>query len=82
VNKEPHLEYDLSDAMSGCTWEYPYIDYDSTHASAPCGETPEVMLVFWDGWEWLAYEFCRPHGNLALIDERQAASAYYQGGER
>ena len=77
MKKEPYLEYTDVDPRLTCNWEHSYTDYDGTHAYAPCGEPSEVRLVFWDGWEWLGYEFCRPHGNLALIDERKAALAYY-----
>lgn len=82
MNKHPHLEYSDVNVAAGCTWEHPYTDYDGTHASAPCTNVPEVLLVFWDGWEWLAYEFCRPHGNLALIDERRSAMDYENGRRR
>lgn len=73
----PHLEFFDLDTLQNCVWSTPYKDYDGTWAEAPCTKPAEVMLVCNDAEWWpeenevMGHPFCRPHGNLALIEERQ-----------
>lgn len=81
-----HLEKMVEGETGGptsCNWTDAFTDYDGTLAGFSCGEKPEWWLVFKDPMGWadvhegshdddiLAYEFCRPHANLALIDARR-----------
>lgn len=51
------------DVHSGITCEWwPY----------ECRKVADWTMVSWDGYEWIAPAYCRPHANLALIYERQA----------
>ena len=77
---EAHLEFIPSSTEKfNCSWEHSFTDYDGTTASVMCAEQPEVFFVYEDMWgafdgesgEILAIEFCRPHGNLVLIQERK-----------
>lgn len=71
---ENHLEFLASDEVEECEWEEPYIDYDGSHETAPCGARAEVEAVF-DGMVGPErYFFCRRHGNLALLMEREGAA--------
>jgi hypothetical protein len=65
----PRLEYiasdylgDVADGAITCEWDT---------GPVGCHKTPEVWLVVWDFGEWISAAMCRPHGNLALISERQ-----------
>lgn len=84
---QPHLEFMTTEQreskLAACSWEVTFTDWDGTLASAECPAQPDVYLVYEDRWgafdgedgEVLGVEFCRPHGNLALIEERK------EGGE-
>lgn len=54
-----------------CEWEQQYTDYDGTRAYASCPYVASVWLVYNDGDEDLAANFCRPHANLVLTEERK-----------
>jgi hypothetical protein len=65
--REPWLEYiPSSEVHPGITCEW---------ADGACQEGATVRVAYWDGHEWIAPDYCRRHGNLALLAERQRPTA-------